>query len=213
MDQASNIILGKIPVKGNIGARHAPIEGPDTLETEFEVKDSVKGNEGSASTTEGEKFLKSPSAEEVYIEENNLAPDASDVTGNAEKMATEHKTEVGEAKLDAEESNSLEKGLVSTLEVAATREAVHDESITVHEAGLSDNKEDRESTIPEKEAANLDSLNVNPEDTKPCVRVHDTETTNSVEEKHITSTSQEIPGEKMEQPTLDTNQETPEVHE
>ncbi|XP_073278537.1 uncharacterized protein [Primulina huaijiensis] len=214
MDQAINITLSKIPVEGNIGDSHTPIESPDTLETDFEVKDSVKGNEGSASTIKGEKFLISPSAAEVHFEENNLAPDACQVNENAEKMAIEHATDalhLGEAKVDAEESNDLEKGLVSALEVPASSEVGHDESIPVYEAGLSENKEDSENTIPEKETEHKKSLKVNPEDTKTCVAVNDTETTSSVEEKIMTSsTSQDIPGERNEQTTFDTNKETPE---
>ncbi|XP_073150236.1 uncharacterized protein [Henckelia pumila] len=214
MDQASFITLSKIPLEGIIGSRHTPIEHPVTLETDFEVKDSVKGNEGRASTIEGEKFLKSPSVAEVHFEVNNLAPDVCQVTKNAEKVATEHETvasHVGEAKLDAEESNGLEKGLVSPLEVAVKSQVGHDESIPVHEAGLPENKEDSESTIPEKAAAHIESLNVNPEDTKTCVTVNDTESTSSVEEKNMaSSTSPDIPGEKIEQTTFDTSQETPE---
>ncbi|XP_073038839.1 LOW QUALITY PROTEIN: uncharacterized protein [Primulina eburnea] len=130
------------------------------------------------------------------------------------KVAIEHATDalhLGEAKLDAEESNGLEKGLVSALEVPASSEIGHDESIPVYEAGLSENKEDSENTIPEKEAAHKKSLKVNPEDTKTCVAVNDTEARSSVEEKIMTSsTSQDIPGERNEQTTFDTNKETPE---
>ncbi|KZV32936.1 hypothetical protein F511_01447 [Dorcoceras hygrometricum] len=184
MDQGSNITLVKIAVEGIIGGSHRPIEPPDTLETDFEVK----GNEVSTPTTEGEKFLNSPSAAEVYFEEkNNLVPDACQVTENAGETATVHETDasdVGEANLGAQES---------ALEVEATREVGDDESMHVHEAGLPEIKED-----------------VKPEDTKTCVTVDDTEATSSVEEKNSTSTSQEIPGENMEQITFDGNQEAPE---
>ncbi|XP_075474606.1 uncharacterized protein LOC142505496 isoform X7 [Primulina tabacum] len=106
---------------------------------------------------------------------------------------------------------------------ASTRDASHDETTPVDKAmkeddepsksELFENKEDTESTILVEEpilGKHLESLNAIHDDIKACDLVQDSETKSSIKEKLQTATPQEIWGDKIDQTSFDTKEETPE---